>query len=101
MIQATTLTAPYSMEFSVHQLKEGAAEEIRRDVAERNEFEIRCEGTRLGVSFQVLHSAPINLSDTQSTPETMIKVLHNLPILAIHRHPTVFTRSLRWGGGIL
>lgn len=101
MIQAMTLAVPYSLEFSVHQLKEEAAEETRRDVVEQNGIGIRCEGKCLEISFGVLRSALTNLSATQSIPETMIKALHNLPILAIHRHPTVFTRSPRRGNGIL
>lgn len=101
MIQAMTLAVPYSLEFSVHPLKEEAAEERQRDVAEQNGIGIRCEGKLLGVSFGVFLLGHTNLSATQSSPGTMIKVLHNLPILAILRHPTVFTRSCRRSNGIL
>lgn len=45
-------------------------------------------------SLSGFFSLPSNLSATQSTPKAIIKVLRNLPSLAIHRHPTVFTSSL-------
>lgn len=42
-------------------------------------------------SLSGFFSMTSNFSATQSRPETTIKVLQNLSILAIHRHPIVFT----------
>lgn len=44
---------------------------------------------------------PSRFSATQSAPETIIKAPPNLPILAVHRHPKVFTDSPKGGDVVM
>lgn len=99
MTQAMTLAVLYSLDLPVQQMKEEEAKETRRDVVEQKGIGIECEGKCLGVSR--FFPLPSSLSATQSTPETIIKVPPNLPILAVHRHPKVFTNSPKGGDVVM